>query len=215
MRFDPTVPTCLRRAGFAAAFVAVPAVAANALELFFDDFDEITTSQLNFTGLDNFTVTDGSVDAFVNGGFGLLCPSLGCLDLDGSTLAAGRIESNTVFAFEGGKTYKLELNLSGNQRGAADDFLTFGITGFGSSGFPSGATDPFEPRGLTFSSGAAFSGRLFVENGGGDNYGAILDSVRLIEVEEGNGDPGVVPLPATLPLVVGALGLFGLVRRRG
>ncbi len=213
MTFFPTLrPGAVRVALAAALALGAPATAGAAV-LFSEDFDEVPAgSNNNFTAFDSFTVTAGSVDAFTDGGFGLSCPSLGCVDLDGSTLAAGRMKSTTVFTFEGGKTYRLEANVSGNQRGGASDVFTIGITGFGSSAAPIDPAQPFEARGITFSSGPAtsdFSGRIFLENDGGDNVGVIIDSVTLIEVET-----GVVPLPATLPLAAAALGLLGLVRRR-
>jgi hypothetical protein len=55
--------------------------------------------------------------------------------------------------------------------------------------------------------------KLSFSNFGGDNLGAILDSVKLVKV--GDVVPGI-PLPAAAPLLLGGVGLLSLMgwRRR-
>jgi hypothetical protein len=69
------------------------------------------------------------VDLFTDGGFGLPCPSAGCLDLDGSTGDAAHLRSIPVFTLQDGVTYQLTANVRGNARGGASDLIVLGMSG--------------------------------------------------------------------------------------
>jgi hypothetical protein len=118
----------------AAAVIAAPmaAQAASTTTLFFDDFEteaKSTSQAQNFTAFVNFTVSDGTVDFFTNGGFSLPCPSFGCVDMDGSRSSSGEITTTQSFLFEVGPVYDVTINFAGNQRRAAADRLEVGIVG--------------------------------------------------------------------------------------
>lgn len=199
----------------AAAAVGLPSQSAT---LFSDDFDtDNAASVLNFTGLLNWTVSDGTIDYIRNGGFGISCfgGAGGCLDMDGSTSNAGRIVSTSTFTLSPGVLYTLAAQVSGNQRGGAADSLIFGLLDAsgsvvqGSETFSSiASSDPFSPRSFSYATGVGIDVRLFIEGVGGDNLGAILDNVVFSD------DVNVVPVPAALPLFGSALVGLGVFARR-
>lgn len=206
----------------AATFSLLAALAvapAHAGIVFSDNFDaDSAASVLNFNGLINWTVSDGTIDYIRSGGFGINCfgGTGGCLDMDGSTANAGRITTRQVFDFEDGVEYIFELALSGNQRGGASDTVNFGLisvdTGFESmlTAGPLAPNAPFATFGGSLM-GQNFTGnwRFFIEGVGGDNVGAILDNVVLRDNRSAN-----VPEPATLLLSGLALLATGAARRR-
>jgi hypothetical protein len=193
-------------------------MAAVAATLFDDDFAADVAgmpttgfAQTNFSPLSQWDIKDGAVDLFTNGGFGLPCGSAGCLDLDGSVANAVRMETTSAISFVVGAVYEMTLIISG-KNGNGGESLTYGIVGgqSGSLSMPSG-DNVARTVSFSFAPGAAFSAKLFVDHAGGDNFGILLDRVTLTETTP---TPGVVPLPATLPLAVGALVALGLVRAR-
>lgn len=159
----------------------------HAATLFTDNFDgDSASTQLNFTGLTNWTVSGGAIDYIRSGGYGISCVggSGGCLDMDGSTGVAGRITSVATFSITAGVAYSFTGQVSGNQRGGASDSITFGLidavtNAFLGSGTTSGilASDPFSTTGLWFVMSTDHVVRLYVETAGGDNIGPILDNV--------------------------------------
>lgn len=193
---------------------------AQASVLFSDDFNaDAATSALNFTGLLNWTVSDGTIDYIRSGGFGITCAggSGGCLDMDGSRGDAGRITSTQAFTLASGFDYVLNVALSGNQRGGATDSVKIGMVNLvtGAEYFmlagPLAPADPFTASTLSFTSAiGAGSWHIFVEGVGGDNVGAILDNVALRDSPVRTS----VPEPATLLLAGLALGGIAAARRR-
>lgn len=181
---------------------------SHATLLFSDDFNEadITSQHTNFTSLDNWDVVDGTVDAYVDGGFGLPCLSAGCLDMDGSSVNGGRIETKTTFNFLANSTYHLTIGYRGNARGGDDD-ITIGFTSFGSGTIPVNWAVDWTTTGLSVWSSSDWSGKLFVETSSNDNVGPLLDWVTLRD--ELNGE---VPVPAPLSLM--SLFLLGFGYRR-
>jgi hypothetical protein len=194
----------------AALMAAAPADAAIVL---IDDFSTYGSSTVlnapdSVFGGTWFT-TDGTVDYIADGDiYSDLClgASGSCVDLDGSTGNAGVFSSLLI----GPGTYNVLFQLTGNLRGGSDELTisfgnvvrtvtlawnevvnqnSFGLDFFGIDVGPGGTT-------LSFSTA------------GGDNMGPLLKSV-VIETA-----PATVPLPAGGGLLLGALALMGMARRR-
>ena len=93
--------------------ISQPVAAATLLE---DNFDAENsgTGTLNYSGLANWDVTDGSVDLIGNGFFDYLPGNGLYLDLDGSTGNAGKLESKTTYSFNPGDIVELKFNLAGS-----------------------------------------------------------------------------------------------------
>jgi hypothetical protein len=152
----------------------------------------------------NWATTDGTVDYIVSGSsFGDLCRGdAACVDLDGSTGNAGIFSTGSLV--DPGN-YLLSFLLYGSGRGSTEqvtvslgDFLTtYTIASDGSE----------EVIDALVAVGAGGS-LLSFSNAGGDNIGTLLTRVSLRP--EGMN---VIPLPAGLPLLLGALAVLGVVRR--
>ncbi|MEZ5892373.1 MAG: VPLPA-CTERM sorting domain-containing protein [Parvularculaceae bacterium] len=204
-------------AGAAAAAFSVST--AGAAVLFSENFDDEAAtfgSELNFTGFDQFTVEDGSVDLISSGGFGISCfgGTGGCVDLDGSTSAnPTSLILSTAINFEPGVIYTLSFDLSGNQRVAGQmDSARVEIAGIGSAVLgPFSGDTPFQHFSFDFDvDSMVLAGISFFVDGQSDNVGLILDNVLL--TAEPMSD---VPLPAAAPLMLAGLaGFGGLMRKR-
>ena len=187
----------------------VQGVQAAPVVLFTDDFESeavtILTSHLNYSAFENWNVVDGAVDLIYSPNFGIECAGTGrwCVDLDGTTNNAGRLESRSVFTLSPGITYTLTFDISGNQRNAGTDSMTFGLTDGATDIFSDtiikAGTDPFETVTRYVTVASATNAVLFFDHAGGDQFGMILDNVTLT----------AIPVPAAIWLF--GSGLLGLV----
>jgi PEP-CTERM motif len=186
---------------------------ARAVTLFADDFNaEPGGSQLNYSAFANWNVSNGTVDLIASGGFGISCVGgVGkCVDMDGSTFDAGRLDTKTTFNLAPGN-YVLSFSASGNQRSAsADDSMVFGFDGITDSVTIPDPTAPFATFTLPFTLLVATSGSIFFEHAGGDNIGIILDNVAL-ESRAGVPEPSALLL---LGIGMAAAGAIGICRRQ-
>ena len=215
----------------AAAALATPAGAVNLLS---DGF-EGETFGLARTSLANFTVNSGNVDVVGPSFFGIACSGGSrCLDLDGSSTGGPTRLSTASYAFAAGDTVRFALDLSGNQRGGADDDYQLGfqfggnvllsnrgynffgsdvnfggssISGFGvSTGISSG--DPFARRSVFFTALQAGSVTFSLSTLSADDFGPIVDNVSIDLTNAG------VPEPATWAMMIGGMGVAGGALRR-
>ncbi len=220
------------------ALSALMAAPVSAATIFADNFDAEGGSVLNYTGFQNWTVSEGTVDLVKSGDFSIVC--LGgtgsCVDLDGSTNDGGRMDS-LPFSFNAGDRVELEFWMSGNQRGGAADVFSVGFLFAGPNGalidsiFTSGffgdnvtggglynsigtgrtlqAGDGFQRYVYGFVAGGAGTAQVtFGDLVGSDNVGPVLDGVTL-DIKQ----PGVVPEPATWALMLAGFGLVGVSAR--
>ena len=195
--------TALSALLFATSILAsAPATAA---PLFFDDFTQEAYG--TNTALDNWTISDGTIDVVGDPGFFAgLCtggPSPDkCVDLDGSSFDAGRITS-TGIALEPG-TYEFSFWLKGNSRGGSADTVRMivetGVTA--GESFTLDPVDAWQQYTRLFTLQSAQTVNLVFDHSGGDNIGILLDNVSL----------STVPEPATLCLF--GLALAGACARR-
>jgi len=132
----------------------------------------------NWTAFSNWNVLGGCVDLHGNGfwdvqrGHGLY------VDLDGSCLRAGTIESKQEFELVPG-VYVLEFWLAGNQRIERADTVTVTLGSLLQEDFVVERLQPFHLITRRIDVGTAVSARLRFQGHGGDNQGALLDVVRL------------------------------------
>lgn len=180
---------------------------AEAAVIFSDDF-ETEAFGLNTT-LDHWTISDGTIDVVGPSFFGIACNgSTRCVDLDGSTGNAGRIETELLSLSLVG-IHTLSFDLSGNQRGGSDTLQVFlGSTLLDTIALASNAS--FSTYTYNFTVASPSSERVIFDHAGGDNVGLILDNVVL----RGPDDPTGVPEPMTLSLLGAGLIGLGAMRRR-
>lgn len=201
--------SALLSAVMALSFVNV-ASAATFTILYEDDFDANPVG-LNATP-SGWNVTGGTVDIIGDrpSPFFNFYPNNGnYIDMDGTSLDAGRMTTTQVFDFLAGVTYRLYFTLG--QNGTATETLNFGFDFLADSITGSGGIAPtMVDRFFDFTLASNQSSALFFEGVGGDNQGYIVDNVILKSLD----DVSPIPLPATAPLVL--LGLAGLtaLRRR-
>jgi len=196
--------------------LALASLPAGAIPVFEDDFDAETgsgqgasgQSQTSYTGFVNWTVSDGTVDLVAHTDFGIDCfgGSGKCVDLDGATSNAGVLTSTALNLAAG--TYVLSFQLSGTDAGfpqaaaGTPNVVDVSIGAFFTTQVTVNKGDPFASYGGSFTLAAPAIVSIVFANQGGDNFGAMLDDVKL----------ELVPEPGTAALL--ALGLAGLAARR-
>ncbi len=197
-----------------AAFLFALPAELPAGSIFFDDFNSENggVPTINYTGFANWDVTRGRVDLIGPGLFDAYPGNGLYVDLDGSTVGgdqaiAGRLESKTVFPLAA-PVYVLEFDLGGTTQ-TEDNIVTVSLGSVFSETFtlpniPGLGTTPFTHITRTISIASPTSGRLVFDHAGGDNYGLILDNVRL----------SAVPEPGSAILVGSCLLLLGLWKLR-
>lgn len=181
------------------ASFSVSAATINSLN---DNFDSITSSQLNIpsANLANWDVLNGTVDAVATpNGWGISCNTGTCIDLDGSSNNAGDLVSK--YGFSAGQ-YSLSFDLSGNQRNGAEDELIVSLGDY-SQTFDYASTVAW--TNIYISLVNVLDGdKLSFSHAGGDNVGIMLDNISV----------SAVPIPAAAFLFSPALlGFMGLRRK--
>lgn len=190
---------------------------ASALGIVFQDgFDAETgsgqgasgQSQSNYNAFVSWTVSDGTVDLVAHTDFGIDCfgGAGKCVDLDGATSNAGVLTSIVLNLAPG--DYELSFQLSGTDAGFAQagalapNTVDVSIGALFALSVTVNKGDPYAAYGGAFSVLVPTAVSIVFANQGGDNFGAMLDAVKL----------ELVPEPGTAALL--GLGLAALARRR-
>ncbi len=156
---------------------------AAAVTLLSDNFNAENSANggnqvLNYTGLANWNVTRGSIDLIGNGAYDPLPGNGLYLDLDGSTVAAGKIESKTAYLFNSGDLVNLQFSLAGSQRGDTNS-VAVSLGSLYNEVFTLASSDPFTTISRSFTVGSTTIAGLIFDHAGGDNRGLLLDNVVL------------------------------------
>jgi hypothetical protein len=149
-------------------------------------------------------VSGGTVDLIGNGYFDFLPGNGLYVDMDGSTVNAGMMTSDS-FTFIEGALYTLTFDLAGNHRNGATEsvIVLVSLGGLVSQTISLSQAAPFQTYTISFI-GDGSTGALSFEGVGGDNIGMLLDNVQLTVPDGG----------ATLTLLGCALVGLGVLRRR-
>jgi MYXO-CTERM domain-containing protein len=201
------------------AVVAVSALllclnAQASVTLLNDDFNGENggSGVLNYTTWANWDVTAGAVDLIGNGFYDFYPGNGLYVDLDGSTSAAGTMKSSSSFGLVAGQTYQLQFDLGGSTRGDTNTVHVSLGTAY-TEDFTMASADPLTTitRSLTIGVPDAGLSWLQFKHDGGDNYGLILDNVKLVQ-EDGRGS--TPELSTWMLLACSGLAGLGLWRRR-
>jgi len=133
---------------------------------------------LNYRNLNNWNITDGNIDLIGNGFFDFTPGNGLYLDLDGSTLNAGRIESKSIFSFNPGETINLTFDILGQnpQFDTSNNQVTVTLGNLLDETF---SLDDLGTITRQIQVTSAETTNLIFDHAGGDNGGLLLDNVRL------------------------------------
>ena len=148
--------------------------------------------QTTFT---NWNVVQGSVDLLSADVFDEICTDAGgavkCVDLDGTNFdkpAGGKMETKVAFNLSP-EIVRLEFDLAGNQRSFADDtpdVTTVSLGSLFSESFLLAPDAPFQTYTREFFVPTPTAARIVIDHTlsdeGGDNFGNILDNVKLTQL---------------------------------
>jgi Ca2+-binding RTX toxin-like protein len=144
------------------------------------------------TSLNQWNVTDGSVDLIGNGWYDYLPGNGLYLDLDGGAGTAGstgaRLESKSSFSFSSGELVTLNFSLAGSQIWWSNpDTVTVSLGNLWSETFTVPYYQGLTTISRTFSITAASSNnKLIFDQAGGDDAGLKLDAIQLSKTTRNN-----------------------------
>ena len=172
----------------------------HAQAVFTEDFESYPTATVaSPNSFGPWNVTAGSVDT-LSSFPGLTCHGgTHCVDMDGSTFAAGTIQR--TFAATAGVQYALTFWYSGNQRGAPSDSMTvsLGTSTLSLTNIPS--SQAYTQGTVIWTASSTGTATVQFAHAGGDNVGILLDDVTLT---------GATPTPTPTLSQWATIGLAGL-----
>jgi hypothetical protein len=142
------------------------------------------TFKLNFNGFTRWNVVTGSVDLIGTDPYDDFLPTTQGLyvDLDGTSNAAGTMETKETFALPRG-TYELRFKLAGTPREnqQANTVIVSLGTSFQES-ISLGSYAPLQSFVRTIKITRETSGKVRFQHQGGDNFGILIDDVSLVRL---------------------------------
>jgi hypothetical protein len=149
----------------------------HAQTVFTEDFESFPTATITSpSSFGAWSVTAGSVDT-LSSFPGLTCHGgTHCVDMDGSTGAAGTIQR--TFAATAGVQYVLGFWYSGNQRGGSDSMtVSLGTSTLSLTNIPS--SQPYTQGTVSWIAPSTGTATVQFAHAGADNVGILLDDVTL------------------------------------
>ncbi|CAN5267207.1 hypothetical protein BH23GEM2_BH23GEM2_14790 [soil metagenome] len=147
------------------------------LQVHFDN-ENGAVGKNNWTSFQHWDVVAGCVDLHGNGFYDVQAGNGIYVDLDGTCLAAGTIETKQTFDLTPGN-YVLEFWLAGNNRIDAPDTVVVSLGTVFEEQIVLQRRDPFRLFTRFVTVAANTTAKIRFEAFGGDNQGALLDQVRL------------------------------------
>lgn len=192
-----------------------------------DNFDNENNGEIqgDYDNLENWNVTDGSVDLIGNGAFGFNSDNGMYLDLDGSQYNAGRIETKGEYSFNVGEIIELKFDFLGRNdyedSYKGNDQVTVSLGSLFEETFSAdelGITGkgPVVPIKRTIKVESPTTAKLVFDHAGGDFGGLLLDNVELSVIPNNITETESVPEPASMLglLAVGVAGSVSLKRKK-
>lgn len=215
-----TMKALFRAVALAAGLGASAAVgAAHASSVvFFDDFED--DAYQHNSGLAHWIVTEGSIDVIGGGGHYDWWTGNGYyVDLDGSSLLSGRIETKETFELVLGALYEFSFDYARSHSRAETIFYSIGSFE-GELVLPGAVKHGFVTFSTVFQALDQFV-TISLATTGNDNIGPKVDNVGLfgplalrLAPAPSQGVTAAVPTPEALPLLLTALGGLAFLNRR-
>ncbi|MGD8496156.1 MAG: hypothetical protein PVF05_08165 [Gemmatimonadales bacterium] len=151
-----------------------------AAQIFTDDIDAENggVGQLNYDAWAHWNVVEGCVDLHGPGSLNPLPGNGVYIDMDGSCMNAGTMETKTTFDLAVGD-YTLEFLIAGNNQVAGSDTLDVSVGSVMSERIILDWQEPLALMSFDFNVGSTTTGKIRLEHLGGDEQGILIDAVRL------------------------------------
>lgn len=203
------------RRWIAASFALIVAGSAHGATVVTENFDGVATGFYSAPAtVGNLNLTQGTIDLFANGGFGLPCAGgLGnCIDVDGQNGPGGTRLSTNGFAANAGDTLTITVDVAGSQRGSTETFFAGfnnGTTDVSNQSITVQSADPYSTRTFSFIAPVAGTYSAFFGTPSADNVGPLADNFSFSI----SPTVGGVPEPGVWAMMLAGFGLLGAAAR--
>ncbi len=191
--------------------VSAPASASGLV--FEDNFEQENNGEVatEYTKFAKWNVTKGSVDLIGRKPFKFIDNIDGLyVDLDGTSVSAGTLETKDEFTFNPGDVFNLSVQLAGSQKGLVDDSVEVSLGNLFKETLTLSPNQPFTTYTKTIRAKEKGTMKLAFAGVGGDNIGLLLDNVSLSKTL-GAQNPTTSVNEPTSGLSILTIGLFGAV----
>jgi hypothetical protein len=164
-----------------------------------------------YTKFAKWNVTKGSVDLIGREPFKFVPDVDGLyVDLDGTSMSAGTLETKDEFTFNPGDVFDLSFQLAGSQKGLGDDSVQVSLGNLFKETLTLSPDKPFTTYTRTIKAKEKGTMKLAFAGVGGDNVGLLLDNVSLSKTL-GAQNPTTSVNEPTSGLSILTIGIFGAV----